>query len=521
MTHRLVTTVCCVLAIALAVSCRQPKPAPPPLEPDPQIEAQWAEMEARSAQFKARPAMTAAHVAEVEAALVKTPDDVEARRRLMDFYFSADFQHQVVPWEAKVLARRRHVLWLVAHVPGSSLLGEWHSINPAWDAAGYAQGKALWVTAMSRTDVSPGMLRNAGAFLRGTDKRPVEDVLLREEARDPGGPRPRVEGAGYRPSWAKELGLLYGLAIRSAAERVRAASTRSTGTDDDRVFAAEARTKLEGNSNVSVLLTAGAALSPLGLRLERGWPPDHRWPDFADADFEELWASCLHRAGQLDPANAAIRRQLVPVASLQRFRRLQAALKDVPPEQHHGIVQALPEADRPYALIDYAAHLSSEAYHVEFQKRDSTGAASVRARAQACLEEALRLTNSRPGEPERGTAIFLAHLALGQMALDRGDMASAVAHLDDAGNAPPSDVLTYGAPRAWQHLSIRLLKRGERESVARFLDRLAAMSSEVYRAPFAKAAAQIRAGRMPAFYQRSGFSVNEAPALYEHWSATR
>jgi hypothetical protein len=52
----------------------------------------------------------------------------------------------------------------------------------------------------------------------------------------------------------------------------------------------------------------------------------------------------------------------------------------------------------------------------------------------------------------------------------------------------------------WQDLATLMLKWNERESVARFLDRLATIS-ESERERLTKDAAKIRAGRMPEFYQ--------------------
>jgi len=92
-----------------------------------------------------------------------------------------------------------------------------------------------------------------------------------------------------------------------------------------------------------------------------------------------------------------------------------------------------------------------------------------------------------------GTAIFLADLALGEAALNRGDKAGAVRYLLAASTAPPTEFLRYhmidmSLPRA-------LVEAGERESVATFLDRCAKFNSQNKR--LAEWAVQIREGLNP------------------------
>jgi hypothetical protein len=99
-------------------------------------------------------------------------------------------------------------------------------------------------------------------------------------------------------------------------------------------------------------------------------------------------------------------------------------------------------------------------------------------------------------------AIFRAYVTLALQAMRENDMKTALACMDAAGNAPASDELRYGNSFLWQRLATGMLKRGERESVARFLDRCAALSEvKGTREQMTTAAAAIRAARMPEFYQ--------------------
>jgi hypothetical protein len=114
----------------------------------------------------------------------------------------------------------------------------------------------------------------------------------------------------------------------------------------------------------------------------------------------------------------------------------------------------------------------------------------------------LRPAEKLRNDPNRGTALFSAHVTLGLLALHDNDMASALAHMEAAGNAPPSDELRYGNTFVWQRLATGMLKRGERESVARFLDRCAALNEvKSTREQMTTAAAAICGGRMSEFFQ--------------------
>ncbi len=498
MTRTSVVSLVGVLALALVVACRQPPPPPLPLEPDPQWAAQWTRSNARFAEFDAERAMTAAQVAALEAVLVKDPEDGDARRTLMDFYLSADFGHKVVSWDEKVLARRRHVLWLMANDPDSALLQRaWPLITPAFDPAGYAQVRALWLAATSRTDASVTVLSRAADFFEPSDKFQTERLLLRAEALDPGGPLPRV-GNGVSHLWWSlwlkrlgRLGRLYGDAIRDV--RLSESGLPHNGvrsSDSDRAFALAARKRLEEANDVSTLVAAADALmSPFN---------SFRFPnDLLAAEFEALGASCVERAIRLEPGNTTALALRAWLASVQHYRSVQAALKGVPRQKREDAIRALPDADRLWALADYAARLRGAQAFRGFGDFGQQGWPSLD-RARACAEDVLTLAGGRLDDPDRRAAIYSAHLTLCDIALTRNDLAGALAHLEAAGYAPPSDELEYRQSRAWGSVAVRLLKLGEREPVARFLDRLAARQSPSEE--LVKAAARIRAGRRPAFY---------------------
>jgi hypothetical protein len=287
-------------------------------------------------------------------------------------------------------------------------------------------------------------------------------------------------------------------------------------TEADRAFAQHARRKLDAATDMKMLLNVSDAL--VHNFVSRG-----RFDSISPFDSEpgRLGLSYLNRAIQLDPKNTAARSLQAWVASVKRSHTLNAALKGVPHEKREDVIRALPDVDRLQALSDFARRLRGEArtqasmsklsvklrgdaktMAMDVDKRDAAGAKALWDHSRTVAEDVLRLADSRRDDPDRGTAIFSAHLSLGAIALHDNDLTDVLNHMEAAANAPPSDELKYGQLWDWQYLAVELLKQGERESVARFLDRLAAISEVPSgKEGLAKAAAQIRAGQMPAFYQ--------------------
>ena len=106
---------------------------------------------------------------------------------------------------------------------------------------------------------------------------------------------------------------------------------------------------------------------------------------------------------------------------------------------------------------------------MELSKRD----------AKRYAEDALALAPRYRDHPEYGTAIYLANMTLGTLALRDGDTKKAVLFLRNASRAPASEELAYSngivSSHHW-HLAADLLKLGEKEAVLEFLDRMSAIS---------------------------------------------
>ena len=289
--------------------------------------------------------MTAEQVAALESSLQKNPEDLEARKKLLVFYRLA--WQKAVGWDEAVAARRRHVLWIIEHRPAELVAYGYAKINPAHDPAGYAQARKLWLSHVSKPDAPTDVLSNAAYFFEAGDKPLAEQILLRLQAKDPGGPQPRVKDNVYRSTWSSRLGGLYAMAMLGGTDEVWAlvpAEARSP-------FAREARKKLEATTDAAIL--TGAA-----DRLERERFRDRLQTVAGTLDFDPgvLAESYLNRAIELDPKARNPRMLLFRLHYYAREHALAEKLRGVPHEKQAVIVSALPDEERIRLLPNRAAY---------------------------------------------------------------------------------------------------------------------------------------------------------------------
>ena len=137
----------------------------------------------------------------------------------------------------------------------------------------------------------------------------------------------------------------------------------------------------------------------------------------------------------------------------------------------------------------------------DYYKKDAAGFEASLQRARRLAEEALALAGKFTGDPRSGAAVYRANVTLGVVAIRRGDRAGAVKHMRLAVETPGSPEVAEYAQSLLRHRLVNyLLKAGERESVADFLERAAAF--ELYERDRAlNDAKAIREGRMPMGYQ--------------------
>ena len=95
-------------------------------------------------------------------------------------------------------------------------------------------------------------------------------------------------------------------------------------------------------------------------------------------------------------------------------------------------------------------------------------AAGETAKATSYSQSLLEQAGSMAGDWNYGNAIHVAHLVLGEIALNAGDVASAKNHLLAAANMPGSPQLDSFGPN--MRLANQLLAKGERDVVVQYFD---------------------------------------------------
>jgi hypothetical protein len=137
-------------------------------------------------------------------------------------------------------------------------------------------------------------------------------------------------------------------------------------------------------------------------------------------------------------------------------------------------------------------------------KHDLVAAKASWARARKDAREALRLAAKYRSSPDYGTAIHRANMTLGMIAMRvDGDKKTATKHLLEASRAPATKELAYSSDYFTYKLPVLLLKyggAGEREAVIEYLERFGKICQRPD-LPLLEAAAQLRKGYMPRWYQ--------------------
>ena len=157
-------------------------------------------------------------------------------------------------------------------------------------------------------------------------------------------------------------------------------------------------------------------------------------------------------------------------------------------------ITLLPEAERLVALASLAGSAYMRAESLQHTGTDAQPSWDI---SRQAAEEALRLAPKFRESPDYGTVVYEANLALGAHLLRAGDIQAAARSVRAASMAPPTDALAAGAFGGLDNRVVNyLLKAGEREAVADFLERAADLRTHD-RDRLLKDAASVRAGRMP------------------------
>jgi tetratricopeptide (TPR) repeat protein len=149
---------------------------------------------------------------ELEAQVQSSPDDVEARSKLLGYYFLRAHTSE----EARA-ARQQHILWLIRNRPETPILETpFAGLDPILESSAYEEGKKAWLEQVERDPKNAAILGRAALYLLLHDPALAEGLYKRAEAAEPANPK-----------WPERLGELYALGLSSKADEDRQRSAKS------------------------------------------------------------------------------------------------------------------------------------------------------------------------------------------------------------------------------------------------------------------------------------------------------
>lgn len=469
-----------LVAMALALACRR---AEAPLTPDPVLAAELAAEAARDKQGdeqrNALAAMTLDDAAALEGRLQKNPDDTETRWRLLVFYLTTGRKLQAR--DDHMAASRRHALWFFEHAPAWPLLA---TARLDWDAdpVSRASARGLWLSHVERPDAPLVVLNNATFFFE--EEPAIAERLLRRMQTLPPDPTEvgTVHDRRITPIHAR-LGSLYASAIANAEQA-------TTGVDA--AFVRDVRATLA--SSRDAVLLAEVARSLAGGDLP------------GDPARRALQQEYLHRALAIDGRNPQVVRVREQIERTRMWEEVAAAEAvsrvRLKPDSTDGARAATAGTSTP---VPAAPGLAACLAEREYMRAAGAQEQARLEKAKMLAEQALAAYPTLPRDRWSCDAPFRANLVLAVLALRRGDRDATLQFMRRAANAPASAVT--GERRVFpivleDRLVNTLLKHGERETVADYLERASTSRDAEERARMRSDASAIRAGRMPPRYQR-------------------
>ena len=387
--------------------------------------------------------LSAEQVKALEVRLEITPDDLPARARLLGYYFATAIK--VAGPEATRAARRRHILWVIAHHPESDLttLSEF-TIDRAGhalaDADGYGQARALWLDQIRQRKDEVRVLLHAAAFFRLPD-RALALTLLKQA----------VQLAPSDSDIASRLGYTYAISVLGITMINNNGLPMAANPADAAGEAAQtAINDLRVSSNPVVVAVAGSVLSQYGAivgALTKGAVNQ-------DALAEEL----LVRASTLSPNDPALSR------ALSQFYALRMMSARSPEERTALARKSLAQTE----MVVERTTSDREAH------ADALNAASKPAMEAAAIDKARRFaTDLLTLVADRRDNMFGqffhdGHVVLGRVSLKDGNVEQAKTHLLQAGGTTGGGTLTSFGPN--MSLAKELAERGERSTVMAYLE---------------------------------------------------
>jgi hypothetical protein len=363
-------------------------------------------------------------------------------------------------------------LWLIEHHPEHDVKAP--ALSPQFDPDGFAAAKMLWEAHLARPDVSPFLVHRAASFFAPHDKLYAERLLLRGMAMDPdaGALKARMRPGVGLYEWNAQLAALYAATLLGAESA--SGSYNDIRTQLDKVnspYAMEVRAKLDSTTDAELLARVG------GMLARRRASTKHAAMNQALEELQTLGMRYLEKALELHPNLESAK------VTLLRMRL---------PAQMNDTDRLAIRAHEQYTIAEDIT---------EYAKKDMAAGEQQRDEATARAEEVLRMAAVHAKDSAYSAAAMTAHHILATAALRDGDRDRAVHHLRESVNVPTSEHIQYMPPSSWIRPVNRLLKAGERERLAEFLEAFARLTM-TGRDRLLQDALAIREGRMPASYQQ-------------------
>ena len=379
----------------------------------------------------------------LEVRLETTPDDLPARARLLGYYFATAIK--VGGPEATRAARRRHILWMIAHHPENDLTAlpectidrAGHALA---DADGYGQARTLWLDQVRQRNDDVRVLLHAAAFFRLSDKA-LALTLLKQA----------VRLAPSDNDIASRLGYTYAISVLGITMINNNGLPMAANPADAAGEAAQtAINDLRVSSNPVVVAVAGSVLSQYGAivgALTKGAINQ-------DALAEEL----LVRATTLSPNDPALSR------ALSQFYALRMMSARSPEERVALARKSLAQAEM---VVERTT--SDREAHAEALNAASKAAMEAAAidKARRFATDLLKLVADRR-DNMYGQYFHDVHVVLGRVSLKDGNVEQAKTHLLEAGGTTGGGTLTSFGPN--MSLAKELADRGERSTVMAYLE---------------------------------------------------
>lgn len=221
--------------------------------------------------------LSAAEARQIEEQLLRDPEDLAARAKLISYYVL----NQIVE------PRLQHVFWLIEHHPESEIAlfySRQHvgaNGNLAQSQLDYEHARTLWLQQVTAHAGDARVLGNAASFIGDRDRFTQEDLLKRARAVDPS-----------NPEWAQSLAFVSARAIALSFWAPAAPPWAPEVPPLDPSFAVAAKAGLETSTDAVLVGTVGELLA--------GDAPGGSLPGPEQRDYAEY---LLNRAQSIDASN--------------------------------------------------------------------------------------------------------------------------------------------------------------------------------------------------------------------------